>query len=36
MNIPLDEMVIWNPDLEQGGLTRAQIEKAKIILWHGF
>jgi quinolinate synthase len=36
MNIPLDDMVIWNPDLEQGGLTREQIEKAKIILWHGY
>jgi quinolinate synthase len=36
MDIPLDDMVIWNPDLEQGGLTREQIEKAKIILWHGF
>ena len=36
MGIPLDEMVIWNPDLEQGGLTRDQIDKAKIILWHGF
>jgi quinolinate synthase len=36
MGIPLDEMVIWNPDLEQGGLTREQIDKAKIILWHGY
>ena len=36
MGIPLDEMVVWNPDLEMGGLTKAQIEKAKIILWHGF
>jgi quinolinate synthase len=36
MDIPLDEMVVWNPDLEQGGLTREQIEKARIILWHGF
>jgi quinolinate synthase len=36
MGIPLDEMVIWNPDLEQGGLTREQIARAKIILWHGF
>ncbi len=36
MGIPLDEMVIWNPDLEQGGLTREQIAKAKIILWYGF
>ncbi len=36
MGIPLDEMVVWNPDLEQGGLTREQIEKARIILWHGY
>ena len=36
MGIPLDEMVIWNPDLEQGGLSREQIEKARIILWHGY
>jgi len=36
MGIPLDEMVIWNPDLEMGGLTAAQIAKAKIILWHGY
>ncbi len=36
MGIPLDKMVIWNPDLEQGGLTKEQIEKAKIILWHGY
>ncbi len=36
MGIPLDEMVIWNPDLEMGGLTADQIRKAKIILWHGY
>jgi len=36
MGIPLDQMVIWNPDLEQGGLSREQIHRAKIILWHGF
>jgi quinolinate synthase len=36
MDIPLDEMVIWNPDLEMGGLTAEQIDRAKIILWHGF
>lgn len=36
MGIPLDDMAIWNPDLEQGGLTREQIGRAKIILWHGF
>jgi quinolinate synthase len=36
MGIPMDEMVIWNPDLELGGLTPEQIRKARIILWHGF
>jgi quinolinate synthase len=36
MGIPLDEMVIWNPDLELGGLTPEAIRKARIILWHGF
>jgi quinolinate synthase len=36
MGIPLEDMVIWNPDLEQGGLSREQIARAKIILWHGF
>ena len=36
MGIPIDEMVIWNPDLELGGLTPEQIAKARIILWHGY
>jgi quinolinate synthase len=36
MGIPSDQMVIWNPELEMGGLTAEQIDKAKIILWHGF
>ncbi len=33
--IALDEMVIWHPDLEMGGLTPEQIRKAKILLWAG-
>ena len=33
--IPLDEMVVWDPDLEYGGLTPEQIKKAKILLWKG-
>ncbi|THF63817.1 quinolinate synthase NadA [Pseudothauera nasutitermitis] len=33
--IPLDEMVVWDPDLEYGGLTPEQIAKAKILLWKG-
>jgi len=36
MGIPLEQMVVWNPDLEMGGLTAEQIRKARIILWHGF
>ena len=36
MGIPLEQMPIWNPDLELGGLTPEQIRDAKIILWHGY
>jgi quinolinate synthase len=36
MGIPLDEMVVWDFDMPRGGLTVAQIQKAKIILWKGF
>jgi quinolinate synthase len=35
MGIPLDEMAVWDPDLEQGGLTAEQIRRAKILLWKG-
>lgn len=33
--IPLDEMVVWDPDQEYGGLTPEQIRKAKVLLWKG-
>lgn len=36
MGIPLAEMVIWDFEKPQGGLTVAQIKAAKIILWKGF
>ncbi len=36
MNIPLDEMVLWNPFKPQGGLTAADIQQARIILWDGY
>jgi len=36
MGIPLERMVIWNPDLPMGGLTPGQIRDARIILWHGY
>ncbi len=35
MGIPLDEMMVWDPDLENGGLTAEQIRKAKLLLWKG-
>ncbi|KAA3626124.1 MAG: quinolinate synthase NadA [Proteobacteria bacterium] len=36
MDIPLDEMVVWDFDKPLGGLTPAQIQQARIILWKGF
>ena len=36
MNIPLDEMVVWDYDKPMGGLSEADIRRAKIILWKGF
>ncbi len=33
--IALEDMVVWDPDLEYGGLTPAQIRNAKILLWKG-
>ena len=35
MDIPLDDMVVWDPDQELGGLTAEQIKQAKVILWKG-
>jgi len=35
LGVPLDQMVVWNPDLPLGGLTRADIERARLILWQG-
>ena len=36
LGIPLDEMVLWQPNLPNGGLSSEQIKKARIILWDGF
>ncbi|NOX08933.1 MAG: quinolinate synthase NadA [Gammaproteobacteria bacterium] len=36
MDIPLDEMVVWDYDLPMGGLTEQQILDARVILWKGF
>jgi len=35
MDIPLAEMLVWDPDQEMGGLTPQQIKMAKILLWKG-
>ena len=35
MGIPLDQLVLWDFEKPQGGLTAEQIRKARIILWKG-
>jgi quinolinate synthase len=35
MGVPLDRMVVWDPDLPFGGLSREAIAHAKLILWKG-
>jgi quinolinate synthase len=35
MGIALEEMCVWDPDLEYGGLTPEQIRCAKMLLWKG-
>jgi len=35
LGIPLEAMVVWDPSKESGGLTHADLERAKIILWKG-
>jgi len=35
MGIPLEEMVVWQPGKPLGGLSEAQIRRARIILWQG-
>jgi quinolinate synthase len=35
MGIPLDEVAVWNPHDEMGGLTEDEIQRARVILWKG-
>jgi quinolinate synthase len=35
MGIPLDEMVVWDPNEICGGLDPDQVQRAKMILWKG-
>ncbi len=35
MGIPLDEMVVWNPYMLNGGVDVERLKKARVILWKG-
>jgi len=35
MGVPLDEMVVWDPNEIWGGLDPEQVKRARIILWKG-
>jgi quinolinate synthase len=36
MGVPLEQMPMWNPRRPLGGNTEAELQDAKVILWHGF
>ena len=35
MGVPLDEMVVWDPDLPYGGVDRDAFARARLVLWKG-
>ena len=35
MGIPLEKMVVYDPQKPQGGLTREEVRDAKVFLWNG-
>jgi len=35
MGIPLDEMIVWDPYMMNGGVTPERLKRAKVILWKG-
>ena len=35
MGVPLDQMIVWDPDQPFGGVTPAALRAARIILWMG-
>ena len=35
MGVPLDEMVVWDPNEMWGGLRKEEVQAAKLILWKG-
>ncbi len=36
LGIALEDMVVYNPMMKNGGLTGEQIKNAKVILWYGY
>src|SRR5713101_1045430 len=36
MGIPLDQMVVWDPNQEMGGNTLEALRRARVILWKGY
>ena len=36
MGIPLEQMVVYNPKIPNGGLTFSDVQNAKVILWYGY
>lgn len=36
LGIPLEDMLLYDPLLPGGGVTKEQIEKARVILWQGY
>ncbi|MCG8633044.1 MAG: quinolinate synthase NadA, partial [Desulfobacterales bacterium] len=36
MDIPGDEVLVWDPEKPLGGNTKAAVEKAKVLLWKGY
>jgi len=36
MDIPADEMIVWDPEKPLGGNTNEEIQKARVYLWKGY
>ncbi len=35
MGVPLEDMVVWDPDEPYGGLSKEELQRARLILWKG-
>jgi quinolinate synthase len=36
VGVPLEEMVVWDPDEPMGGLSAEEVRRSKVILWKGY